>query len=311
MKEAANVSVFNPKKERGETWREIKKNKVSYGLMAPYMILFLLFTVVPVVSSCVLSFTYFNMLEMPEWRGWLNYTTLFLEDDVFLIAVKNTLLFAVITGPLSYIFCFVFAWFINELPNKIRTFMTLVFYAPAMCSSVYFIWTFIFSGDANGVINSWLMKINILKEPIQFLTDPAWMMPVLIIIQLWLSLGTSFLAFMAGFKTIDKSLFEAGAIDGIRNRFQELLFITLPSMKPQLMFGAVMQIAASFSVGPVPQALVGFPSTNYAAHTVVTHIYDYGNVRYEMGYASAIAFLLAVVMIVTKNLISKLLQDKY
>lgn len=298
------------KPQKVNVWKEMKKNKISYAMVAPFMILFTIFTIVPVLASCILSFTYFNMLEWPEWRGWYNYQRLFLDDEIFLIAIRVTLKFAVITGPLSYLICFFFAWFINELPPKIRAFMTMVFYAPSLCGSVYTIWTFIFSGDSYGVLNSYLLQWGILDGPIQWLTDENYNVTIIIIIQLWLSLGTSFLAFIAGFQTQDRSLFEAGAIDGIRNRFQELFYITVPSMKPQLMFGAVIQIAGAFGVGAVPRALGGFPSTNYSLQTIETHIFDYGSVRYEMGYASAIAFLLAIVMILTRNLISKLLQEK-
>ena len=276
--------------------------------MSPYLILFTLFTIVPILASLFLSFTYFNMLEMPEWRGLINYQHLLLDDEVFWIAVKNTLIFAFLTGPLSYVLCFIFAWFINDLPKKLRTFMTLVFYAPSISSSIYFIWSFIFSGDIYGMVNGFLIKLGIIHEPILWLQNPTYNMPIIIVIQLWLSLGVSFLSFIAGFQTIDRSLYEAGAIDGVRNRFQELFYITIPAMKPQMLFGAVMQIALSFAVGPVPQALGGFPSTNYSLHTVITHIYDYGSVRFEMGYASAIAFLLAVVMILVKNVITKALS---
>ncbi|MDP4118485.1 MAG: sugar ABC transporter permease [Bacillota bacterium] len=277
-------------------------------MMAPFLVLFCLFTVLPILSSMVLSFTYFNMLEMPQWRGFYNYIRLFLEDDVFLIAVKNTLMFAFLTGPVSYIMCFVFAWFINELTPRIRAFMTLVFYAPSMCGSIYVIWTYIFDGDAYGLLNSYLLKLNILDMPIQWLTDVNYNVQVIVLIQLWLSLGTSFLAFMAGFKSLDQSLAEAGAIDGIKNRFQELVYITIPQMKNILLFGAVMQISSSFAIGAVPMALGGFPSTDYSLHTVMVHIYDYGQVRYEMGYASAIAFLLCLAMIGTNKVIQKLLK---
>ena len=287
---------------------ELKANKVSYAMIAPFMILFFIFTVLPVISSIVLSFTYFNMLEFPKWVGWLNYRNLFLNDDVFVIAVKNTLIFAFLTGPISYFACLIFAWFINELPPKIRAFMTLVFYAPSISGNLYFIWTFIFSGDSWGLVNSTLMKLGILHEPIQWLTDPAANMAVLIIVQLWLSLGTGFLAFIAGFQNIDKSLYEAGAIDGVSNRFQELIYITLPSMSEQLLFGAVMQISISFAVSDVSRYLCGFPSTNYSAHTVVLHIQDYGVVRYEMGYASAIAVVLFLTMVLTNKFIRSLLS---
>ena len=281
----------------------------SYLLIAPFMILFFVFTVIPGIAAIILSFTDFNMLQTPNFVGLDNYKALFLNDDVFMIAVKNTLIFAFVTGPLSYIACFVFAWFINELPGKLRAFMTLVFYAPSISGSAYYIWQFIFSGDRYGVVNGVMMKLGILDEPIQWLTDTDYMMMTCIIVQLWLSLGTSFLSFMAGFKTVDEDLYEAGAIDGIKNRFQEVWHLTLPQMKPQLLFGAVMQIASSFAVGAVPMALNGFPSTDYATHTSMTPIHDYGNVRYELGYACAISTVLLLFMQITNKVITRLLAD--
>lgn len=288
--------------------KEMKASKHSYVLLAPYMILFIMFTVIPVVISIILSFTYFNMLEFPRFIGWQNYTRLFLEDDVFLIAIKNTLLFAIITGPISYIACFVFAWIINELTPKWRAFMTLIFYAPSISGNVYFIWLMIFSGDRYGIANGLLIKWGFLLEPIQWLKTEAYIMPILILVQLWLSLGTGFLAFIAGLQTVDRTLYEAGAVDGIKNRWQELWFITLPSMRPQLMFGAVIQLTTSFAVADVSIALAGFPSVNYAAETVVTHLIDFGTTRFEMGYASAIATVLFMIMVGTNLLVQKLLR---
>ncbi|MFD1953617.1 carbohydrate ABC transporter permease [Paenibacillus thailandensis] len=289
-------------------WREIKANKHSYVLLAPYMLLFALFTVVPVCISILISFTYFNMLEFPRFIGWQNYTRLFLEDDIFLIAVKNTLLFALITGPVSYIACFVFAWLINELSPKWRAFMTLIFYAPSISGNVYFIWLMIFSGDRYGIANGLLIKWGIILEPILWLKTEAYVMPIVILVQLWLSLGTGFLAFIAGLQTVDKTLYEAGAVDGIRNRWQELWFITLPSMRPQLMFGAVIQLTTSFAVADVSIALAGYPSVNYAAETIVTHLLDFGTTRFEMGYASAIATVLFMMMVGTNLIVQKLLR---
>lgn len=289
-------------------FQEMKASKHSYVLLAPYMLLFLMFTVIPVVISIILSFTYFNMLEFPRFIGWQNYTRLFLEDDVFLIAIKNTLLFAIITGPISYIACFVFAWIINELTPKWRAFMTLIFYAPSISGNVYFIWLMIFSGDRYGIANGLLIKWGFLLEPIQWLKTEAYIMPILILVQLWLSLGTGFLAFIAGLQTVDRTLYEAGAVDGIKNRWQELWYITLPSMRPQLMFGAVIQLTTSFAVADVSIALAGFPSVNYAAETVVTHLIDFGTTRFEMGYASAIATVLFMIMVGTNLLVQKLLR---
>ena len=294
--------------EKDGLWTEIKRYRAQYLMLAPYALLFIFFTVLPVLSSIVLSFTYFNMLQMPRFVGWSNYITLFLDDEIFLIAVKNTLVFAFITGPICYMACWFFAWFINELNPKLRAFMTFVFYAPSISGNLYFIWQFIFSGDSYGLVNSTLMRFGLADEPILWLTDTRYMLTIIILIQIWLSLGAGFLSFIAGLQGVDKSMYEAGAIDGIRNRWQELWYITLPAMGPMLMFAAVMQIASSFSVADVAIQLCGNPSTDYAAHTVVTHIMDYGNTRFEMGYASAIATVLFLLMVGSNMLVQKLLR---
>lgn len=285
-----------------------KRSKNCYLFLLPYAIIFTLFNVVPVVMSICYSFTYYNVLEEPEFIGLQNYINLFLADDVFMTSVTNTFLIAAITGPIGYLASFLFAWFINELPRYIRAFAVLIFYAPTISGQVYLIWAIMFSGDAYGYINAFLMKLNLINEPILWLTDPDYMMPVILLVILWMSLGTGFLSFVAGLQGVDQAQFEAGYVDGIKNRWQELWHITLPNMKPMLMFGAVMAITQSFGVCEVTMALAGFPSTDYAARTVVTHLYDYGSVRFEMGYASAIATVLFVVMILCNKAIQSLLR---
>ncbi len=287
---------------------QIKKNRSCYIMLAPYFILFFIFTVLPVIISIGLSFTYFNMLEMPTFTGWANYIRLFLEDDIFLIALKNTLLFAVITGPVSYMLCLLFAWIINEFSGKFRAFLTLIFYAPSICGNAYMVWSLILSGDRYGYLNGILLKLGIINEQILWMQTEKYILPMLIIVQLWLSLGTGFLSFIAGLQTVDKSLYEAAALDGVKNRWQELWYVTLPSMKPQLMFGAVMQITQSFAVADISIQLAGNPSINYAGATVVTHLLDYGSTRFDMGYASAIATVLFLLMIGTNKLVQRVLR---
>ena len=290
--------------------KEIWKNRHLYLLMAPFLLVFTVFVIIPIGVSVVLSFTDFNMLQRPSFAGLENYIRMFLDDEVFIVAARNTLIFAVLTGPVSYLLCFFLAWMINDLPHKFRWVLTMLFYAPALASNIFYIWTYIFSGDMYGLMNSALIQLGVIMEPIQWLTDSTYVMLVIIIVQLWMSLGTGFLAFIAGLQSVDVSLFEAGAIDGIQNRWQQLWYITLPVMKPMLMFGAVMQISTSFSVSTVPMTLAGFPSTDNVAATIVSHMIDHGILRYEMGYASAIAVLLFIVMALFKNAIGKLLgQD--
>ena len=296
-----------PKYRRPTLMKTLKKHQASYLMIAPYFILFFFFTVLPVLMSVVVGFTNWNMLQPPEFVGWNNYVKLLIEDDIFMISLKNTLIFAVVTGPVSYMLCLLFAWIINEFNRGLRTFLTLVFYAPSICGNAYMVWNLILTGDRYGYLNGLLLNLDIINEPILWMQTEQYILPVLIVVQLWLSLGTGFLSFIAGLQTVDKSMYEAAAIDGIKNRWQELWFVTLPAMKPQLMFGAVMQITQSFAVADISINLAGNPSVNYAGATIVTHLLDYGSTRLDMGYASAIATILFLLMVGTNKLIQKLL----
>lgn len=280
---------------------------ISYQMMAPWLILFFVFMLVPVISAFLLSFTNFDMLNIPKFAGVENYVRLFLDDDVFVISLKNTLIIAVITGPIGYIMSFVFAWCINEFNRGWRSFLTLCFYAPTLSGNVYFIWQYIFSGDSYGLVNSLLINIGLIDSPIQFLTDTSYTMMVVIVVILWMSAGTSFLTFIAGLQGLNSELAEAGAIDGIKNRWQELFYVTLPQMKPQLLLGAVFTISSSFACGAVNASLTGNPSTDYSTHTIVLHMDDYAFVRYEMGYASAVAIVLFAMMLIYWWVVNKIL----
>lgn len=285
----------------------IKQNRAAYLMILPFMLLFTLFTIIPVLMSVPIGFTDFNMVEIPEFVGLSNYASLFLSDKIFLQSIRVTFVSAIFTGPVSYVLCFLLAWFINEMRPKLRTIFTLIFYIPSM-SSVYTVWKIIFSGDAHGYINSFLLDTGLITSPIQWLTDGKYVLFVTIIVQMYLSLGTGFLALRAGFQNIDRSWYEAGAIEGIKNRWQELIYITIPAMAPQLMFAAVMQIVSAFAAGEVSQNLLGFPSTDYKAHTIMNHAFDYGWVRYEMGYASAICMILFIIMYFANRLVGKFLS---
>lgn len=290
------------------TWKEMKRNKVAYLMVAPFMILFTIFTVVPVLLSMLLSFTSFNLLEFPKFIFLDNYIRLFLDDDVFLLACKNTFIFACIVGPASYLMSLMIAWFINELSPKIRAVLTLIFYAPSISGNVYLVWKTLFSSDSYGWVNGTLIKLGYISEPMLWFEDADYVMGLCIIVALWTSLGTAFLSFIAGLQTIDRSLYEAASVDGIKNRWQELWYITLPTMKPQLMFGAVMSITNSFGFGAVVTELAGFPSVDYAAHTIMHCLEDYGGQRFEVGYSSAIAVVLFAIMIGANALVRKLLS---
>ena len=301
-----------PKRQRDEgrfryTINEMKRNKYAYAMLSPYFILFLIMTAIPVTMALPMGFTNFNMVNFPQWVGFSNFYTLFMEDEVFMISIQNTLVFAVITGPLSYALCFLLAWFINQLPGQLKTVFTFIFYAPTLSGNIYTTWQLIFSGDAHGIANAYLMDMGILNKSQEWLTDGNLILGVVIIVQLWISLGAGFLAIRAGFQGIPRDRYEAGAIEGIKTRTQELLYITIPAMGPQLLFAAVMQITASFAAGDVSRFLTAFPTTDYRAHSIMNHAFDYGSMRFEMGYASAICFILFFSMLMANWGIKKIL----
>lgn len=291
------------------TRREMKRKWPGYVMVAPFLIMFATFTILPVVVTFFLSFTNFNMLELPEIAFFDNYIRLILEDDLFLAAFQNTMIFALTTGPISYILSFLLAWFINELSPKIRALVTFIFYGPSISGSAYLVFGIIFRGDIYGYANGFLMKLGVISKPILFFQDTKYIVPLCIVVAIWTSLGTSFLAFIAGLQGVRKELYEAGAVDGIRNRWQELWYITLPSMKNILMFGAVLSITGAFGFGGVIDALCGNPSTDYVAWTLQHHMADYLNNRFEVGYASAVSMVLFVLMfgsnILIKNALGK------
>ena len=293
-------------------WRHtrimMKRTWVGYPLVLPFVIMFFAFTVVPVILSILLSFTSFNMLEWPEFRGFQNYIDLFLTDDLFVTAVSNTLLFAITTGPISFILSFVVAWFINELSPRVRALVTIIFYAPSISGTAYTVWGIFFQADIYGYVNGWLMKMGLLSDPIAFFKDTRYIVPLCILVSVWTSLGTSFLANIAGLQGVDRSLYEAGAIDGVKNRWQEAWYITLPQMRQILLFGAVMSITGSFGFGGIVDALCGRPSTGYVAWTLTHHLGEYMGTRFEYGYASAIAVVLFAIMMGANSLVQKFLS---
>lgn len=294
-----------------------KKSKSSFGgsefslfaLAIPFLIFFFVVTILPIITSLVLSFCSYDMLNAPKWVGLDNFLRMFVTDDMFGTVAINTLVLAVITAPIGFLLSFVLAWFINEFNPVVRSFLSFLFYAPALVGNGFFIWQTAFSGDAYGYVNSLLLSVGLLNEPVQWLKDPQYIMPIIIGITLWSSMGISFLADIAGLQSINVSMFEAGAIDGIRNRWQELWYITLPSMKHILLFGAVMQIASSFSIGTVISTMCGYPTVNNSADTIVLYLNDIANTRMEMGYAAAISIVLFLMMAIFRAVVGKLLSS--
>lgn len=290
--------------------KSLGNKALAIAFFLPFLVLFTLFVLAPVVQSVFYSFTNYDLLKRNDFVGFNNYKQLFLNDEIFLLALKNTMVFACIAGPVSYILSFVMAWILNDM--KGRTIFALAFYAPSITSgtAMAVIWTYFFSSDSYGLINNFLMNLGLISSPILWNQSVDLIMPVCIFIQIWMSMGTGFLVFMAGLQNANQELYEAGAIDGIKGRFAELFYITLPQMKPQLLFGAINTIAGSFGVFDVISSFAGFPSPNYAGHTLVAHVYDYAFVRYEMGYASAVSVILFLITFLFGKAVMFLLSSK-
>lgn len=285
-----------------------RQNVPNFILLAPFLLLFTLFTVLPIVASMVLSFFNFDMINAPSFTFFQNYQRMFVGDKTFIVILKNTVILALITGPLGFFLSFVLAWFLNEFKPFTRTLLSFLFYAPSLVGNAYFIWQVAFSNDSYGYINSFLLSVGAVSEPVQWLKDVNYILPIVVMVQLWQGMGVSFLANISGLQNINDEMYEAGAIDGIRNRWQELWYITLPSMKNMLMFSAVMQIAGAFSISAIPKTLAGYPSVNNSVDTIVSYLADVGNVKYELGYASSISVLLFAMMFFTRSIVAKLLN---
>ena len=279
-----------------------------FVMFAPFMIFFVLFTIIPIFSSIFFSLTSYDMISAPSFVGLDNYKRLIANDPDFMVTVKNTFIFAVVSGPLGFLLAFLLAWLVNEFTPGIRAILSFMFYAPSLVGNAYFIWQVAFSGDSYGYINSLLLSIGVITEPIVWLKNATYLMPIIIIVQLWQSMGVSFLANISGLQNVSRDMYEAGAIDGIRNRWQELRYITLPSMSHMLLFSAVMQIQSSFSVSAIAVTLAGYPSKSNAVDTIVSLMQDMATVRYELGYASAIAVVLFIMMVTTRLIVGKVLS---
>lgn len=289
-------------------WKMIKRNRTKYLFVAPYLILFIVFTVCPVVISIYFSFTNFNILEKPDFIGIQNYYRMFMADDLFIKALGNTIMFALITGPGGYLLSLLMAWFMNELPRTVRVIFTVLLYSPSLAGGMTNVFKIFFSSDAQGYLNAFLLNWGFITTPVKWLENVDYVVPIIIFTVLWGSLGTSFLSFIAGLQGIGREYYEAAAMDGIKNRWQELWYVTLPLMKPQMLFSAVISITGSFTIGSIITGLAGNPSVDYSAHTIMQHMEDYGAVRYEMGYSSAIATILFLIMIILNMAIQKFIK---
>ncbi|MBE0701183.1 MAG: sugar ABC transporter permease [Acholeplasmataceae bacterium] len=292
-----------------------QKGDKSAGLFVfPYVLAFMVFITIPVIMGMLLSFTYFNLIQAPQFVGFSNFIYLFTSDDAFMQSVlPNTLKFAIIVGPVGYMLGFFLAWLLAQLPSKLRTVLALIIYSPSMTAGITMavMWRIIFSGDESGYLNAILLNLSVIDQPIQWLQNPQYLLNIMIIVTLWSSMGIGFLAMLAGVLNINNELYEAAYMDGMSNKMQEIFYITIPSMKPQMLFGAIMSLVATFNAGAIGVQLSGQnPTPQNAGQLIVTHIDDYGFIRYDMGYAAAIAIILLLMVYLFSRVAFKLFGEK-
>lgn len=278
--------------------KRLSKQGSSAILILPYGILFTLLIIIPVIMAILLSFTYFNTIEFPSWVGLDNYVSLFTNDTVFMQKVlPNTIIYAVFVGAGGYVLSFFLAWSLSQVTRRVRTVMAIIIYSPSLTGGVLLstVWKVIFNGDKSGYLNYFLLKFGVIDQPVQWLQSSEYLLPIMILVSLWSSMGVGFLTILSGILNVNPELYEAGSIDGIRNRFQEIIHITIPATKPQMLFGAVMTIVNTFQSSGIGVDLSGAnPTPSYAGQLIVTHIEDFGYQRYEMGYAAAVSVILLI-----------------
>jgi multiple sugar transport system permease protein len=294
--------------------KEIWRDRLSYIFIAPFLVLFIIFTIIPVLAAIGLSFTYFNAIRMPNLVGWLNYQNLLSQDLIFLEHVlPNTFKFSLFVGPFGYVMAFILAWLIAQLPNTPRLGYTLAMYAPSLTAGIAMgvIWQVMFTGDRTGFINSFLLKWGFIESPLLFVTDSNYLMNIMIVVSIWASMGVGFLAILAGILNVDRQLYEAARIDGMKSRLQEIWYITIPMMRPQMLFAAILALTHTLKSGDVGLQLSGQnPTPGYAGQLMINHVQDYGFIRYELGYACAVSVVLLVLMIIISRLFWHLFGSK-
>lgn len=282
-------------------------------LLFPFLLLFLTLIILPILCAIGLSFTNYNGMETPDITFLDNYIRVFSKDAVFMQKIlPNTIIYAVLVGPGGFILAFFMAWLLSQLDDVPRTILAVILYLPSMTAGVTVstVWAVIFSGDRTGYLNSLLLRLNLIQSPITWLQNEDTLMPIMIIVALWSSMGIGFLSILSGIMNVNKELYEAARLDGVKNRVQEALYVTIPSIRPQLLFGAVMAVVNAFNSAGLGVALSGSnPTPGYAGSIIVNHIDDFGFIRYEMGYAAALSVVLLLIISLASKVAYKLFGD--
>ncbi len=279
--------------------RFFQRHSVSMLLLLPFLILFAIFVLFPMFRSLYLSFTDYNVASDPHWIGIQNYLELF-KDPRFFKALANTALYMVCVSVISTSLGLALAVAFGS-QKLIDQILRAVFFLPAVAGGVGIIavWKVILSSEDFGLINAIRKVIGL--DAIRFFGDPHWAIPILIIIGVWSAMGYSMIVFVAGLRSISNELYEAAALDGA-SPMRQFFSITLPLLRPVMTYVLIGSMIGSFQIFYEPYVLFGTIASVGgildSSLTLVVLLYEKGFHRLEMGFASAIAWVLVAILLV-------------
>lgn len=279
-----------------------KDHLLAYLFIAPFLICFFVFIVLPCLMAALLAFTSYDAIQFPKFIGFDNFIYMLTRDQVLMkYVIPNTFIFAVIVGPGGYIAQFMLAWLINKIPKSMKIIYIMAIYTPSIAGGVLIsvVWTVFFNPDKLGYLNNFLINIGFITNPIAWTQEKGYLLVIMIIVTLWGSMGVGFLSLFSGMQNVDQQLYEAGEIDGISHDLQKLFYITIPSMKPQMLFSAIMAITGALNAGDIGVQLSGSnPTPDYAGQLIQNHINDFGFARMQLGYATSLSLMVLIVIYV-------------
>jgi multiple sugar transport system permease protein len=297
----SNLSTRVVGQSKGQRLAQVRKLGASYMMLIPFLLLFLAFVIWPILNSFYLSFTKYSGIKAPEFIGFDNYIHLF-SDERFVTSLENTGIYVVAMVTLNSVLGLGIAMAFRK-PNWVNQVCRAMFFLPAVTSTVAtsVLWRAIFTGEDYGLANTVRHVFGL--ETISFFAQPEWTIPILVLVGLWGGVGYTMIIFLAGLQSIPGDLQEAAAIDGASSQ-QRFLFITLPLLKPTTLYIVITGLIGAFQIFDVVYLLypavgnVGGPLDS--ALMIVPYLYDRGFDRFQLGYASSIAWVLfAIIFILT------------
>ncbi|NQU95640.1 MAG: sugar ABC transporter permease [Candidatus Omnitrophica bacterium] len=291
---------------------KLNEAKWSYIFIAPAVLLFLIFVVGPVIASFYWSFTEYDAIHAPKWVGLANYKNIFFNDPRFWKSVRNTCLYTLGVIPLGTALSLLLAIAVDQ-QIRFKNFFRAIYFIPSVTSVIALsvIWKWLFAGEKYGLINHILIRVGL--QPVDWLMSPVWTLPAIMIMSIWASLGYNMILFLAGLQTIPKTVYEAADIDGA-NVFDKFWHITLPLLKPFTVFVVIIGFITSFQVFErvyiMTQSELGIGGVLDSALTVVAYLYDMGFRKFKMGYASALGYIVFVVVFIITIINIKFVKTK-